>query len=173
MKARKVSDNFFNKKAKEVAPALLGSFLIREVGGKKIKAKIVETEAYCGEKDLACHASKGRTGRTEIMYQKAGTIYVYLCYGMHYMLNIVVSKKDDPEAVLIRGIEIDGEKIHGPGRVTKALNINKKLNGKKLGPKDGLWLEKGETLKHQKTARIGVHYTGPIWSKRLLRFVEE
>lgn len=165
--------NILKKRAKKAAPLLLGSFLIREINRKKIKAKIIETEAYCGEKDLACHSSRGRTKRTEVMYQKAGTIYVYLCYGMHYMLNIVVADKDQSEAVLIRGIEINGKKIYGPGKVTKALQIDKKLNGKILNKKNKLCLLRGRVVKYQKRTRIGVAYAGPVWSQKLWRFIAQ
>lgn len=166
----------FTQPTLKVAQELLGCMLVRKAGESTITAKIIETEAYCGEKDLACHASKGRTKRTEVLYQKAGTIYVYLCYGIHYLLNIVTTEEGSPEAVLVRGIEINGQKIYGPGRVTKALLIDKTLNNLMLGKKNGLYVSKNlksKTIKFIKTPRIGIDYAGPIWSKKLYRFILE
>ncbi len=134
---------------------------------------ITETEAYDGEKDLACHASKGRTGRTDIMFGPAGYIYIYLIYGMYWMLNIVTGKEGHAASVLIRGVE----NVHGPGRVTKLLQITNKLNKKELGKESGLWIEARETKitssKIKKTKRIGVDYAGPIWAEKEYRFVLE
>jgi len=97
---------FFEQKTLSVAKNLLGCFLIRQIGRKRIVARIVETEAYCGPKDLANHASKGKTKRTEVMFNQAGHAYVYLIYGMYYCFNVVTEKMGYPAAVLIRGIEI-------------------------------------------------------------------
>ena len=163
--------SFFNRPVLEVAHGLIGCYLVRKIEGAIEKYMITETEAYDGEKDLACHASKGRTNRTEIMFGPAGHIYVYFVYGIHWMLNIVTGPKDYPAAVLIRGVQ----HLHGPARVTKKLKINGKLNGKKLGKESGLWIEKrNKTISPtqiQKTTRIGVDYAGPIWSKKKYRFV--
>jgi len=155
----------------EVAPDLLGKYLVRQVGSKKFALPILEVEAYDGEKDLACHAAKGRTKRTEILYAKAATIYVYLCYGMYWMLNIVTGPKDYPAAVLIRAA---GE-FDGPGKLTRALAIDKTLHGKSLGRASGLWIEErgsvGPGQKILQTVRIGVSYAGPLWSKKKYRFL--
>src|SRR5690606_21154298 len=93
---------FFNRDAEVVARELLGKFLIVKQGDCKLEFMIKETEAYVGPHDLACHASKGKTKRTEVMYGEAGTIYMYLIYGMYWMLNIVTGERDYPAAVLIR-----------------------------------------------------------------------
>lgn len=158
--------SFFNRDVKKVAEELLGCYLVTKNG----RHMITETEAYDGCDDLACHASKGRTTRTEVMYGEAGHIYTYLIYGMYWMLNIVTGQKDYPAAVLIRGVE----GINGPGRVTKKLGINKNFYGKKLGKETGLWIEAGEKIpknRIEKTARVGVDYAGPIWAKKEWRFV--
>ncbi len=161
--------SFFNRSVLGVAYDLIGCCLVRNTDGNIERYMITETEAYDGERDLACHASKGRTKRTEVMFGPAGYAYVYFCYGMHWMLNIVTGPKDYPAAVLIRGVE----DIHGPGRVTKKLNITGILNGKKLSSDNGLWIEKFaiKNIQVKRTARVGVDYAGPIWSKKKWRFI--
>jgi len=103
-----IPQKFFEKPTLEVTENLLGKYLVRKTGGKTIAGIITELEAYVGETDLACHAAKGRTKRTEIMYQDAGTLYVYMIYGMFYCLNVVTEKKDFPSAILIRAVKVDG-----------------------------------------------------------------
>jgi len=100
----KLKRRFFQRPTTLVAKELLGKVIVRRVGRKLIRGRIVETEAYCGEEDLACHARVGRTKRNAVMYGRAGHAYIYLCYGIHELLNIVTREKDCPEAVLIRGI---------------------------------------------------------------------
>lgn len=158
---------FFDDQTLKVAQDLLGKFLIREIDGKKTIGMITETEAYIGEDDLACHAAKGRTKRTEILYQQSGTLYVYMIYGMYYCLNIVTEKKDFPSAVLIRAVKIDGvdyNRTNGPGKLCKVLKIDRKANGMKLGNKSGIWIEdRGMKIKEKdvvKSPRIGVDYAG-------------
>ena len=102
----KLTQSFFETDVLELAPALLGKIICRKMpDGEVLRCRITETEAYNGVSDLACHASKGRTLRTEVMYGGGGNIYVYLIYGMYWMLNIVSGGKDTPQAVLIRGVE--------------------------------------------------------------------
>jgi len=151
---------------------LLGKFLVRQLSDARVSAHMItEVEAYDGERDLACHARAGRTARTAPLYEEGGIWYVYLCYGIHEMLNLVVGPRDWPAAVLIRGVE----GIHGPGRVTRQLSINRTLNGAPAEPSSGLWLEdRGVTVSRksvQATPRIGVDYAGSIWSKKPWRFV--
>lgn len=151
---------------------LLGKYLVREQAGSPVDARMItEVEAYDGERDLACHARAGRTARTAPLYENGGIWYVYLCYGIHEMLNLVVGPQDWPAAILIRGVE----GIHGPGRVTKKLEINRSLNGTLAEPATGLWLEdRGVRVPEkcvQATPRIGVEYAGAIWAKKLWRFV--
>lgn len=102
----RLNRKFFNRDTVDVAKELLGRYLVRRIGGKIVKAKIIETEAYCGIEDKACHASKGLTPRTKVMFGPAGFTYVYLIYGMYHCLNIVTEKKGYPAAVLIRGCEL-------------------------------------------------------------------
>ncbi|MEX0320627.1 MAG: DNA-3-methyladenine glycosylase [Puniceicoccaceae bacterium] len=154
----------------ELARKLLGCYLCRRIGGEVIRWRITEVEAYDGEADKACHASNGRTKRTEVMFGPAGVWYVYLCYGVHWMLNIVTGSEGHPSAVLIRGA---GE-VSGPGRLTKALEITGDLNKQSVHPESGLWLETGEAIPDEQvlvTPRIGVDYAGEYWSQRPWRFV--
>lgn len=158
---------FFDDQTLKVAQNLLGKYLIREIDGKKMIGAITETEAYIGEDDLACHAAKGRTKRTEILYKEAGTMYIYMIYGMYHCLNIVTEKKDFPSAVLIRAVKIDGvdyNRTDGPGKLCKVLRIDRKSNGLKLGSKSGIWIEdRGMKIKEkdiEKSPRIGIDYAG-------------
>jgi DNA-3-methyladenine glycosylase len=110
--------NFYGQEVLDVAPQLLGKLLVRKLEtGELLKYRITETEAYCGEEDTACHARAGKTNRTSVLYEKGGLSYVYLCYGIHYLLNVVTGKKDFPQAVLIRGVE----GYSGPAKLTKAI----------------------------------------------------
>ncbi len=167
---RIVPPSFFNRKTLTVARELVGKTLVRKLGHKIIRQKITEIEAYVGPHDLACHSARGRTERNKIMFMEAGTIYVYFTYGMHWMLNIVTEAEGFPSAVLIRGTE----EVSGPARLTKALKIDKSLNGLKLGRKSGLWIEHSKIgnskLKIMRTPRIGVSYAGS-WALKPYRFV--
>jgi len=160
------------KKPVGLARWLLGKHLVRRLlDGREDARLIVETEAYVGETDRACHARAGRTRRTEVMYGPGGVWYVYLCYGIHEMLNLVVGPRDYPAAILIRGIE----GAVGPGRVTKALGIDRKLNATTAtDDAGGLWIEdRGVVVPRrliEATPRIGIDYAGPIWSKKHWRF---
>lgn len=164
--------DFFSRKTDTVAKELLGKFLVRSIGDKTISGMITETEAYDGPHDLASHASKGMTKRTETMFGHPGHFYVYLVYGMHEMLNVVTREHGYPAAVLIRGVLSDNKHYNGPGKVTKFLQINRSLNGKIATQETGLWFEDRnlQPKKVFKSARIGVPYAGPIWSTKKLRF---
>ncbi|MCK4650764.1 DNA-3-methyladenine glycosylase [Candidatus Babeliales bacterium] len=163
--------DFFNRPTLKVAKDILGKYLIKKLEDKKISLIITEVEAYDGENDLACHGRLGKTKRTEPMFGNPGYFYVYLIYGMYWMLNIVTGSKNYPAAILIRGTN----EISGPGRLTKKLNIDKKFNKKIANPKTGLWFEDRGVKITQKnilrTPRIGVKYAGPIWGKKPYRFV--
>ena len=154
-----------------MARQLLGKVLVRRIDERELAAPITETEAYIGPHDLACHASKGRTPRTEVMFGPAGCWYVYFIYGIHWMLNVVTDDVDHPAAVLIRGA---GEWT-GPAQLTKALAIDKRLNGSRgtrvqravdRGPRHAR-LPRGRI---QRTPRIGVDYAGH-WAAKPYRFV--
>jgi DNA-3-methyladenine glycosylase len=165
-----LTHSFFNRPAEEVARDLLGCALCVNINGKVHRHVIHETEAYIGPHDLASHASKGRTPRTDMMFRKAGTIYIYLIYGMYEMLNFVTGEVDYPAAVLIRGA---GE-YTGPGKLTKALTITRALNGKMVGKTTGLWVEeRTEVIPNTHivcTSRIGVAYAKE-WAHKELRFI--
>lgn len=154
----------------KIAEALVGCFLVERKNGRIQRYMITETEAYDGKDDLANHASKGLTDRTKIMFGRGGFYYIYLVYGLHWMLNIATGPAGYPAAILIRGIEV----ANGPAKLTKFLKINKSLNGKPVSPTSGLWIEPRKIIIKKKdiirSARIGVNYAGPIWSKKEYRF---
>ena len=160
---------YFKRPATELAPALLYKLLCRRLpDGTVLRRRIVETECYFGEEDTACHAHKGRTPRTDTLYQQGGIAYVYLCYGIHSLLNVVTGERDHPEAVLIRGVE----DAVGPGRVTKAMGITCAENRLPLLPENGLWLEDDGTLAPPYTAspRVGIDYAAEYDRKRPWRY---
>ncbi len=164
--------SFSQKNTVVLARSLLGKVLVRtRIDGSITRHLITETEAYHSERDLACHASKGRTPRTDVLYRAAGIWYVYLCYGIHEMLNLVVGPEGLPAAILIRGVH----DANGPGRLTKALDIGRALNGKLAEPASGLWLEDdGFRLSREMvlaTPRVGVDYAGELWAAKPWRFV--
>ena len=166
MSQKKLTRTFFNRPTLKVAKELLGKFLVRKIGGKIIKAMITETEAYCGPKDLACHASKGRTKRTEVMFGPAGHAYVYLIYGMYYCLNIVTEDEGYPAAVLIRAVDAAG--VNGPGKLCRFFKIDKTFNGEDLIKSKRLWIEEGIKIKPEqikRSKRIGVDYAGEYKDK--------
>ncbi|HUJ43371.1 MAG TPA: DNA-3-methyladenine glycosylase [Opitutaceae bacterium] len=154
-----------------VARSLLGKFLVRAAPRGPVAAMITEVEAYDGERDRACHARYGRTARNAVMYGPGGVWYVYLCYGVHEMLNLVTGPRGHPAAVLIRGVA----GANGPGRVTKGLRIDRRLNGAPAARRSGLWIEdRGVRVPRgaiTATPRIGVDYAGPVWAKKPWRFV--
>ena len=163
---------FFDRHAEEVARDLIGCYLVRKRGRKVLKSRIRETEAYVGPHDLACHASRGRTLRNEAMFGPAGTLYVYLVYGLHWMINVVTGPVDFPAAVLIRSVDA----IEGPGRLSKALGVTGALNRSPATEASGLWFAKDYRLERLPiicTPRIGVNYAGPVWSAKAFRFVSK
>ncbi|MDD4902003.1 MAG: DNA-3-methyladenine glycosylase [Patescibacteria group bacterium] len=213
--------SFFARPTLQVAQDLLGKFLVRKIPlslapqseakrGRGVAAPrgrgvlrregeiavmITEVEAYDGPKDKASHASRGMTERNAIMFGRGGYFYVYLCYGMYEMLNIVTGPKDYPAAILLRGAvspllskegfgggfspllskEGSGGGLDGPGKLTRFLKVDRRFNKKLAIKKTGLWFEdrgvkiSGSTIR--RTPRIGVAYAGPIWSKKLFRFL--
>ena len=154
-----------------LARGLLGKFLVRATPRGPVAAMITEVEAYDGEHDRACHARNGRTARNAVMYAPGGVWYVYLCYGVHELLNLVTGPRGYPAAVLIRGV--DG--ANGPGRLTKALRIDRRLNGAPASPEGGLWIEdRGVRVTRgaiKAAPRVGVDYAGPVWARKPWRFV--
>jgi DNA-3-methyladenine glycosylase len=165
---QRLSAAFFERDVLEVAPLLLGKIIVRRFDNGEVKRyRISETEAYRGTDDLACHASKGRTPRTEVMYGEAGLIYVYLIYGMYWLLNFVTSEKDYPAAVLIRSLD----SVQGPGRVGRELQLDKSFNAQSLLSSGRLWVEDdGFDAKYNTDVRIGVDYAAE-WAKKPWRFI--
>ncbi|MCG6188151.1 DNA-3-methyladenine glycosylase [Maribellus maritimus] len=164
----RLSCDFFQHDVIHIAPNLLGKTLIRKLDNKTIhRYKITEVEAYRGTQDLACHASKGRTPRTEIMFHEGGVIYVYLIYGMYWMLNIVAGSENDASAILIRGLE----GISGPGRVGKALQLDKTFYGEDLSTSNRIWIEdSNEKVTIHTSPRIGIQYAGEPWISKPWRY---
>ena len=160
---------YFERPATELAPDLIGKYLCRRTEDGVIRARIVETECYFGEEDTACHAHKGRTERTKVMYEAGGVTYVYLCYGIHSLLNIVTGAQGHPEAVLIRGVE----GAVGPGRATKFMKITTFDNALPLCEESGIWIEDSGEKKPKiaRTARIGIDYATKADRERKWRFV--
>ncbi len=160
---------FFLRDVLEVAPELLGKYLVRnyETIGS-VRYLITEVEAYRGEEDKACHANKGRTKRTGIMYHEGGKIYVYLVYGMYWMLNFVTGEKDNPQAVLIRGIE----NFKGPGILSRELKVNNSFYGEDLINSNRIWIEDSYKKNDFYTAsRVGIDYAGDKWKNKPWRFI--
>lgn len=161
---------YFSRPATVLAPDLIGKLLCRRmVDGTVRRWRITETECYFGEDDTACHAHKGRTLRTDTLYREGGISYVYLCYGIHSLLNLVTGVAEHPEAVLIRGVE----GISGPGRVTKALGITCKENRLPLTPESGLWVEDDGSPRPPVAAlpRVGIDYAEKEDRERLWRYL--
>ena len=161
--------SFFTGDGHTVAQQLIGKYICRRIDGRVLRFRITETECYIGTEDTACHAHKGRTARTDIMWAEGGVCYVYLCYGIHNMLNFVSGTEGAPQAVLIRGVE--GYK--GPGKLTKAMKIDRSFNGENLLTSDRLWLEEGESIPYTATKRIGIDYADEKDRNALWRFVAE
>ena len=160
--------NFYTGDVLEVAPWLLGKILaIKQADGIVKRFTITETEAYRGNGDRACHASRGRTPRTEIMFHEGGRLYVYFVYGMYWMLNVVTGVPDDPQAALIRGLE----GCYGPGRVAKLLGIDRSFYGEDLVTSERIWIEDhGLKPEYLTGPRIGIDYAGDYWKNVPWRF---
>ncbi len=196
MKPRRLSRDFFDRPTLIVAKELLGKVLVRKIENKIIRVIITETEAYVGPKDLASHASRGRTNRTEIMFGPPGHAYIYMIYGMYFCLNIVTEKNDYPAAVLIRAVKLGTSdwplaninknnplttsrysltaNLNGPGKLCRFLKIDKSLNGEDVTTSKKLWFEdNGTKVKPSqiiRTKRIGIDYAGK-YKDKLWRFM--
>lgn len=193
-KRKILTEKFFRgKNTVKIAKNLLGKFLVRRYRGKISAYLITGVEAYDGFQDKASHAHRGMTNRNKIMFGSGGYWYVYFTYGIHWMLNIVTGPQYYPAAILIRGVIADQRRLkrgiaqknlNGPAKLTKALHIDKNLNGNLANKKSGLWIAAPTTseraspnyknwagrLKIKSAPRIGVNYAGPVWSKKKWRF---
>lgn len=172
--------SFYVRPALDVARELLGQHLVVEgAQGRKV-GRIVEVEAYIGPQDLACHASKGRTARTEVLFGPPGHAYVYLIYGMYHLFNVVTEVEGFPAAVLVRGVEpvegfAPGARLDGPGKLSRSMGIDRRHHNRL--PLDGppLYLTAGAPVPEAKVARgprIGVDYAGP-WAQEPFRLWEQ
>lgn len=168
--------DFYDRDTVEVAKDLLGRLLIREIDGRRLVSRVVETEAYVGPHDKASHSSRGITARTKVMYGPPGHAYVYFIYGMHFCLNAVTDREGHGAAVLIRAVEpLDGFpagcRTDGPGRLTRALSIDKGQNELDLTEGRGLWFAEAQLPLGpiESGKRIGVDYAGE-WADRPWRF---
>ncbi len=179
MSARRLDRDDFNRPTLQVARNLVGTYIVRSFNHHRIAAMITETEAYKGPKDAASHAYRGlRTTRVEPLYRDGGTAYVYLVYGMHWLLNFSTVGAGRPEGVLIRAVAVDGdtgrEWVVGPGRVTRRLRIDRKLDGIDATTSSALWLEdrgvRVATRRIMRGPRVGVDCAGPYWAARPWRF---
>jgi DNA-3-methyladenine glycosylase len=168
MAGARLQKDFYIRDVLVVAPEIIGKNLVIRLGDHAIgRYRVTEVEAYRGSEDKACHACKGRTERTEIMYHEGGKLYVYLIYGMYWMLNVVTGNENNPQAVLIRGIE----SLPGPGKLTKSLGIDRTFYGEDLTLSRRIWLEETDFKPVIKTGeRIGIGYAGEYWMTRPWRF---
>jgi len=182
---KRLSRSFYTQPTLKVAQKLLGKYLVRKIGKQKLIGKIVETEAYIGSQDKASHAYQNkRTKRNEAEFLIGGHIYIYLVYGMYWQLNLSTYKENKPECVLIRAVEpiIKGKTekeikqlANGPGKLCRFFQLDKSFYGEDLTKSKRIWLEDwGDKIpkkKIKRTARIGIDYAGPYWSKIKWRFV--
>lgn len=164
-----LTEDFFHRDALEVAPELVGTIIARKLDdGVIIRERISEAEIYRGEEDKGCHASKGRTKRTELLYGESGVIYVYLCYGVHWLMNVITGEKDQPQGVLFRC----GEIHNGPGKLTKYLQIDGSFNGESFCGNSRIWIEDDGFRPKLKTApRVGIDYAGEYWKNKEWRYI--
>jgi DNA-3-methyladenine glycosylase len=170
---KRVAIDFFLIDALEIAPELVGMKLVRRFDNNELLTlDISDIEVYRGEEDLGCHASKGKTTRNQIMYQEGGKVYVYLIYGMYWLLNITTGPAAHPQAILIRGTK----QIDGPGRVGKILQLDKSFYGEDITLSQRLWIEYGNKPNKEKIIkipRVGINYAGEYWANIPWRFKTE
>ena len=184
--------SFFNRPTLQVARELLGTVLVHVDGGQRLAGIITETEAYCGETDLGCHAKAGRTPRTAVMYGPPGFSYVYFTYGMHWLFNTITQPEGQPEAVLVRaihpteGIETIAARrgkqprrlwTDGPAKLTQALGIHGEHNQLDLtAPDAAIFLERGIAIPDSAVTtgpRIGLYTVPEPWKSKPWRFLVE
>ena len=166
----KVDNSFYMQDAESAAPALVGKILcLKAKDGEIMRMRITETECYLGTDDTACHASRGMTARNAPLWREGGYTYVYLCYGMYNMFNIITGKEGEPQGVLIRGIK----GYNGPGKFTKFCGIDRSFNLIDMKSSDRLWLEDdGYVPTLMLAPRIGIGYAEERDRERLWRFTD-
>lgn len=167
----KLNEDFFHRDCLEVAPELVGKLIMRKLDdGTVLSVRITETEAYRGEEDTGCHASKGRTPRTELLYGRSGIIYIYLCYGMHWLMNVITGEEGVPQGVLFRAAEI----YDGPAKLTKNIKIDKSFNGESIVTNERIWIEDDGFKPNIITKpRVGIDYATPEYRDKLWRFIAD
>ena len=167
--AKRLDRAFYSRDVLEVAPQLLGQHLVKvDSHGIKSTFMITETEAYRGGDDLACHASKGRTPRNEVMFGEGGHLYMYLIYGMYWMMNVVTGDVGVPQAVLFRGLR----EISGPGRLTRLVGVDRTFYGEDLVHSDRIWIEaSGSSPAYTTGPRVGIDSAGEPWKNMPWRFL--
>ncbi len=180
-RSERLEATFFSRPTLEVARALLGTRLVRRSGRHQLEGRIVEVEAYIGEDDQACHASRGRTPRAQGLYREPGVYYVYMIYGMYWCLNVVTEELDFPAAVLIRALEpiagqaemkkrrqaarTDVDLCNGPGKLCQAMDVDSRFHGQSI-EEGSLWLEQDPVDSSEDMGgvvscpRVGVDYAG-------------
>lgn len=164
---KRLPQSFYSRDTQIVAQELLGKILVRKIGKDFLHGRICEVESYQGEDDTACHASKGKTKRTEIMYGPAGYAYIYMIYGMYHCLNVVTEVENFPAAVLIRAIvplQNIKNKTDGPGKLCRELSLDRTHNGINLAKSEELFIADDTTRIPKQnilaSERIGVAYAG-------------
>jgi DNA-3-methyladenine glycosylase len=168
---KRLPGDFYTRDVLEVAPEMIGKLLVIALpDGRFGRYRVSEVEAYRGSQDEACHAFKGKTARTDIMFHEGGRLYVYFIYGMYWMLNVVTGGKNTPQAILIRRVE----NYNGPGKLTKALGIDGSFYGEDLMISERIWFEDDGISPAFKTGpRIGINYAGEYWKTRPWRYFIE
>lgn len=193
---KRLSGDFFAQPTVDVARQLLGCVLVRveksNGRSRRVSGTITETEAYCGEEDLGCHAHHGRTKRTAVMYGPAGHAYIYFTYGNHWMLCVVTQAENEPHAILIRAIHpIEGKELigrrrkgqpeekwtDGPGKLTQALKLDGNFNGADLtSSKAIIFIEAGHLVPDDQVSigpRIGLYTVPEPWKSKPWRFLAD
>ena len=164
----RLGEDVFARDCLEVAPELVGKLIVRKLpDGGELRLRITETEAYRGEEDTACHAHRGRTPRTELLYGRSGVFYVYLCYGIHWLMNVITGEEGFPQGVLIRACE----GFEGPGKLTKRLGVGGGFNRRSAVSDNELWFEDdGTKAKITTDRRVGIAYADEADREKLWRF---
>ena len=171
MSAQRLEESFYRQDVLTVAPQLVGKLVCkRQTDGTVLSGRILETEAYRGQEDMACHARHGKTSRNALLYEKGGISYVYLIYGLHWLFNVVTGELDTPQAALIRALQ---KPLNGPAKWTKAFGITKAQNGLDLAYGQEMWLEDDGYRPSIKTLpRVGIDYAPSPWKELPWRFAD-